>query len=47
MVNPMKNREIVIAVIVLLGIGWLFFANYNKSAKDDKKPATIERVQPK
>jgi hypothetical protein len=45
--NTMKNREIIVTVIVLLGIGWLFFANYNKTAKTDKKPATIEHVQPK
>lgn len=42
----MANRDIVLSIIVLLGIGWLFFANYNKSTKPEAKPATIEHVKP-
>ena len=42
----MGNRDIVLTVIVLLAIGWLFFSNYHKSSKEEKKPATIEHVQP-
>lgn len=40
----MKRREIIITVIVLLGIGWLFYENYTRSQQP--KPATVEHVKP-
>ncbi len=42
----MANRDIILSIIVLAGIGWLLFENYHQRPQKDQKPATIERVQP-
>lgn len=42
----MKNRDIVILVIVLLGMGWLFYDNYQRNSAPQKAPAKIEQLKP-
>ncbi len=42
----MKNRDIVILVIVLLGIGWLFYDNYQRNSTPEKTPMKIEQLKP-
>lgn len=42
----MANRDIVLTILVLLGIGWLLFENYHAAPKEEPKPATIEHVKP-
>jgi len=34
----MKNRDIILIVLVLLGISWLIFENYHRSATPTPKP---------